>query len=156
MTEAVFEHNLPSEATTRPVWPFLLLLAVILLPLDVAIRRVVISQRDMQRLREATLGRFGRQETVATPRTEGMSSLLRAKERAVDRQAQDSGLAGRLKNLRESQPSRTVEPKNLERPTISSIERPEPPLKDEPKKEQGPESSLAAKLLKKKREQGKE
>ncbi|MEM8857158.1 MAG: VWA domain-containing protein [Chloroflexota bacterium] len=156
VTEAVFEHNLPSDATTRPIWPFLLLLAVILLPIDVAIRRVVISQRDMQRLREATLGRFGRQETVAAPRTEGMSSLLRAKERAADNQAQDSGLAGRLKNLRESQSGRTVEPRTIERPSITNIERPEPPLREESKQEQGPESSLASKLLKKKREQGKE
>ncbi|MEM9777424.1 MAG: VWA domain-containing protein, partial [Chloroflexota bacterium] len=156
VTEAVFEHNLPSEATTRPIWPFLLLLAVILLPIDVAVRRVVISQRDMQRLRAATLGRFGRQETVAAPRTEGMSSLLRAKERATDKQAQDAGLAGRLKNLREAQTGRTAEPKPIEQSSITNIERPEPPVKDEPKNKPGPESSLAAKLLKKKREQGKE
>ncbi|MFT5194595.1 MAG: putative membrane protein, partial [Candidatus Promineifilaceae bacterium] len=83
VTEAVFEHNLASEATTRPIWPFLLILAVVLLPLDVAIRRVVISQRDMHKFREATVGRFGRQEVAPAERTSEMSGLFRAKERAA-------------------------------------------------------------------------
>ncbi len=157
ITEAVFEHNLPSEPTTRPIWPFLLILATILLPLDVAVRRVVISQRDWEKVRAATVGRFARQETVAAPRTEGMSSLLKAKERATESKSQDTGLAGRLKNIRDTKP----EPTQPARPASEPIERPEPPQNksDEAKgdNEGDPaENSLAARLLKKKREQGKE
>ena len=156
VTEAVFEHNLPNEATTRPIWPILLIIATILLPFDVAIRRVVISQRDWERIRAATIGRFARQESTAAPRTEGMSSLLRAKERATENTPQDTGLAGRLRSSRESS-----KPPPVQRSSPQPIERPEPPKPkadgDEMNSgEEAAENSLAARLLKKRREQGKE
>jgi hypothetical protein len=163
VTEAVFEHNLGSEATTRPIWPFLLILATVLLPLDVGIRRVVISQRDWEKFRAATVGRLGKREMVPAERTSGMSGLLRAKERATGNQAQDSGLAGRLKNLRESDGKPVERPvaglaKEIERPDVPEIQRTGVGAGDESGAGEKPaaENSLASRLLKKKREQGKE
>ena len=156
VSEAVFEHNLENEATTRPIWPFLLILATILLPIDVAVRRVVISARDWEKFRAATVGRFSRQEVAPSPRTEEMSGLFRAKQRARQDQKQDSGLAGRLRTLREDRPNEQRSqsaPRPIERP-----DAPEPQLKDEPKsgEEENKDAaggSLASRLLKKKREQ---
>ncbi len=79
---AVFNHTLPSEATTRPVWTWLTLLAVLLLPLDIAVRRLVITRRDWERAWAATFGRWQPATTVPAPRTEQVSRLFEAKRRA--------------------------------------------------------------------------
>jgi hypothetical protein len=72
---------LRGEPTTRPIWSWLTLLAVLLLPVDVAVRRLALSRRDLARAWTATLGRRRRQ--VAIPqRSEQVSRLFEAKERA--------------------------------------------------------------------------
>jgi uncharacterized membrane protein len=84
---AVFAHDLvapPSAA--QPVWPWLLLAAALLLPFDIAVRRLVITRYDLRR----GWGRFRAwahlgqpQPAPATPqRAEQLSSLFRAKDRA--------------------------------------------------------------------------
>ncbi len=81
---AVFTHNLPSEPATRPIWPWLTLLAVLLLPLDIGVRRLVVTRRDWERLLEWVFGRVSQRETVAQPaRSAQLSQLLAAKQRAV-------------------------------------------------------------------------
>ncbi|MCA9979993.1 MAG: hypothetical protein KDD89_04155, partial [Anaerolineales bacterium] len=86
ITEAVFAHDLAQEATTRPIWPFLLLTAVVLLPFDVAVRRLVVTRADVRRAWAATGGRvFGGHTAVETERTPQMSSLFQAKQRAGTR-----------------------------------------------------------------------
>lgn len=79
---AVFEHNLTTEATTRPIWPWLILIATLLLPIDIALRRLVITKSDWQRAWAATFGRFTPQQVEPAPRTQQMSSLFEAKDRA--------------------------------------------------------------------------
>jgi uncharacterized membrane protein len=79
---AVFNHNLPTDQTTRPIWPWLTLLAVVLLPLDIATRRLAITRRDWQRLWAATLGRFHVPTVAPTGRPEQLSRLFQAKQRA--------------------------------------------------------------------------
>ncbi|MEK7277142.1 MAG: glutamine amidotransferase, partial [Chloroflexota bacterium] len=44
-----FDHSLIARRVTRPTWPFLLTLAVLLLPFDIAVRRLTVSRYDIQR-----------------------------------------------------------------------------------------------------------
>lgn len=80
---AVFDHTLPGQTATRPIWPWLTGMALMLLPLDVATRRLALTRRDWQRAWAAT---FGRWRPLAAPSTttrpEQVSRLFQAKERA--------------------------------------------------------------------------
>ncbi|MCZ7667631.1 MAG: hypothetical protein M5U34_10645 [Chloroflexi bacterium] len=58
--------------------------AVLLLPLDIALRRLVITKRDWQRAWAATFGRLFPQP-APTAQTEQVSRLFQAKERAARR-----------------------------------------------------------------------
>jgi uncharacterized membrane protein len=74
----VFAHNLTSQAALNPIWQYLLLAALLLLPFDIAIRRLLITRSDLARVR-AWL--FGEQQVI--PETsERMSTLFGAKARA--------------------------------------------------------------------------
>lgn len=46
-----FAHNLAAHSAWTPLWPWLLLAALLLLPFDIAARRVVIARSDLLRLR---------------------------------------------------------------------------------------------------------
>lgn len=85
----VFEHNLPPPpGAAQPAWPWLLLVATLLLPLDISVRRIVISRLDVQRgwARLMAFLHLGVPQPVpATPqRAEQLSTLFKAKERAGD------------------------------------------------------------------------
>ncbi len=74
-----FLHNLNQERAAQPLWPYFLLAAAVLFPFDVAARRLVITRRDVERVR----GAFGVQKTLETaPPSERMGRLLDAKGRA--------------------------------------------------------------------------
>jgi Mg-chelatase subunit ChlD len=83
---AIYAHNLPApRAATRPVWPVLLLLAALLLPVDIAVRRLVVTRYEMQRALQRVQGWLAvrRPATVLEgERAEQLSSLFRAKDRA--------------------------------------------------------------------------
>lgn len=82
---AVFTHNLPSEPAIRPIWPWLTLLVVLLLPLDIGVRRLVLTRQDWERLLGWAWGRLPQREAVVQPdRSAQMSQLLAAKQRAVE------------------------------------------------------------------------
>ncbi len=57
---SAWTHDIEASAFPTPVWPWLLLLAILLVPLDVGIRRVAISRGDLRRAREWTARRVGR------------------------------------------------------------------------------------------------
>ncbi|MBI3360646.1 MAG: FixH family protein, partial [Chloroflexi bacterium] len=83
-----FAHTLPARRATRPAWPWLILLATILLPFDVAARRLVVTRHDLARwwsqLRE--WGRLTRPAAQPVPERAGqLTALFRAKERAGDK-----------------------------------------------------------------------
>jgi uncharacterized membrane protein len=78
----VFDRTLAAERVSRPIWPALTLAALLLLPVDVALRRLVITRPDLQRAWAAT---FGRRQPAAPARpeqAEQVSRLFRAKRRA--------------------------------------------------------------------------
>ncbi len=81
-TPAIVAHDLPTDRATRPIWPWLTLLAVLLLPLDIAVRRLVITRRDMERAWAATFGRFQPELVPVADRSEQVSRLFQAKKRA--------------------------------------------------------------------------
>lgn len=84
----VFLHDLPGARAFRPLWTWLVLLAALLLPFDVAVRRLVFTRQDWERLHATLRARFAPQtrQTVPVPTsTPSMDALRRAKERAAER-----------------------------------------------------------------------
>src|SRR5438552_4320654 len=58
-TASAFQHNLPVVSSQTSLWPLLLLLAILLLPFDVGVRRVAVGRRDLERALDAARGRLG-------------------------------------------------------------------------------------------------
>lgn len=83
--DSILAHDLPVGEASRPIWPWLLLLAVLLLPLDIALRRIVLTRSDGHRLWRATAGRLVRPATSRAAPSEQATRLLQAKERAARR-----------------------------------------------------------------------
>jgi uncharacterized membrane protein len=89
--QAAFARDLIPQTAMIPLAPLLLLFALVLLPFDVAVRRLVITRSDWQRLRTAMIARFSRPEVVQE-RSERVATLLDARDRA--RQRPDEGSTG--------------------------------------------------------------
>ncbi len=70
---AVFLHDIEAVSAATPLWPILLLIVLLLLPLDIAVRRLVVTASDLQRLRAWTAGLFARERDESTEAR--MSSL---------------------------------------------------------------------------------
>jgi Mg-chelatase subunit ChlD/uncharacterized membrane protein len=88
LTEALntFLHNLPAADFVREFWRPLLLLAALLFPIDVAVRRVVLGREDLRRARAWFANmRLGRLRQAGEPRVLG--DLFQARERARRRQS---------------------------------------------------------------------
>jgi hypothetical protein len=79
---AVFAHDLAAAPAAQPIWPWLTLAAALLLPLDVAARRLALTRRDWARAWAKVTADRGR-PTAAPERTETMAQMLRAKEEAA-------------------------------------------------------------------------
>lgn len=84
--DAVFTHDLLARNASTPLYPWLLLIALLLLPLDIAVRRLVITRTDLQRARESI---FKRVPTIEAP-SERMATLMGAKVRAQQRTEQEA------------------------------------------------------------------
>jgi Mg-chelatase subunit ChlD len=85
----VFNHDLKGSRASRPVWPWLLLIAALLLPFDIAIRRLIITRQDLLRVQAWLAEKLNlqRMETAAPQTDQRMQSLLKAKERVRENQA---------------------------------------------------------------------
>jgi uncharacterized membrane protein len=81
---AAWAHDIEASAFPTPIWPWLLLLAIALVPLDIGVRRVAISRGDLRRAREWAARRVGRgdSEPEATP---ALADLRAARERSARR-----------------------------------------------------------------------
>ncbi len=142
---AVFNHNLPFDVTRRPIWPWLTLAAVILLPFDIALRRLVITRRDWERAWAATFGRL-RPATAPIPaQSEQVSRLFQAKQRAGTKTVVETEVPPPIKRV-----DAVVEEKKRE-----EGERPLPPPKPQspPTPPTPAKGSLASRLLEKKQQQ---
>ncbi|RMG80128.1 MAG: hypothetical protein D6712_18580 [Chloroflexi bacterium] len=78
MLDSVFEHNLVTQEASVPIWPQLLFIALLLWPIDIAVRRLIITRSDIQRLRQW----LQVDEERPKPVSERIASLRSARERA--------------------------------------------------------------------------
>ena len=129
-----FSHDLKSSRASRPIWQWLILLAAILLPFDIAVRRLIVTRQDVARLREWLIGKLNigkRRGLEPAQRSERIESLFRAKDRARDGTLPTSNQPEPIEILK---PAETIQPhvesdvqeKEVE-PEISSPQKPSPP-----------------------------
>ncbi|MEZ0240987.1 MAG: VWA domain-containing protein [Chloroflexota bacterium] len=88
-----WRHDLTSTASFTELWPLLLILALLLWPLDIALRRVSIGRRELVDARAWVGRRFGAGPATA-PRTAASAGMLAARERAAGSAAR-AALLGR-------------------------------------------------------------
>ena len=97
-----FAHNLEERTAATPIWQWLILLAILLLPIDIAVRRLIITRSDLTRLRNYLFRGTPTQEPGR------VSSLVAARDRARDRTqyGDSSGESDSVAALRRSRASR--------------------------------------------------
>lgn len=86
-----FLHNLSDQRASQPIFDWLLALAALLLVLDVALRRIVITRSDLDMMRAWLAGRIGLGSVrpATAPATGRMVGLMEAKRRAGSQLSQD-------------------------------------------------------------------
>ena len=140
-----FVHNLDQERAAQPVWSYLVLAALLLLPLDVAVRRLIITRADLARAR-AWL-RLRRAQPGIGAAGERFERLLGAKGRARSARPQP-------------QPPETAAPPEAvapspappTRPLAPDAPRPGPrPIPRPPAERARQEETLASRLLERRR-----
>ncbi|MBN2303989.1 MAG: VWA domain-containing protein [Anaerolineae bacterium] len=155
--DGVFLHDLNQEQAAQPVWQYFVLLALLLLPVDVAIRRLVITQTDLQKARDVLAGWLGngRQPVYAGSGgpSERMGRLLDAKGRVhVPRSQSPESEAGESSPAASSQ----VPPPTRRRSGRARVPRSAPSVsrstrRSEPPPDSQAEGTLASRLLKSRR-----
>lgn len=129
-----------ARQAATPIWQPLLLLALLLLPFDIALRRLVITASDLRRLRAWMRGRRSIAEEAAP-----VSSLRSARDRVRERQRQEQPSDATLEALRQRQPRRS---------DLAASKRPlppsSPPIKTAPPEPSSSETVSA--LLRRKRD----
>ena len=87
---AFVRDNLPSSSNAQSIWWHLLLFAALLFPIDVAIRRLVISRRDLSLARDWVEQHIPRRDSASTAsaqRPQVLGRLFDARQRARQRRA---------------------------------------------------------------------
>lgn len=86
----VFDHNLPKTRSFHPLWPILLLIAILLMPVDIFIRRVILDREQLAAgLRKAAQFLPIPGMGAPVPQTdESMDRLLSVKERVKAQRAE--------------------------------------------------------------------
>lgn len=140
---AAFDRAFTAEVITRPIWPWLALLAVALLPLDVALRRLALSRRDVSQGWQRMTARLRRRPAAAVEQPEQVARLFQAKERAAAGRPAEKQPPPIAPPSGQSEPppqQKTGAPQKETAPKEDTPSRPEP-------------GTLAARLLDKKRRQ---
>lgn len=81
-----FAHTLEAVERTRPIWTWLLLAAALLFPLDVAVRRVMVSRGDLQAASAWLIGRLRGRAPATGAEEPLLGELFEAKQRVSRRQ----------------------------------------------------------------------
>jgi hypothetical protein len=76
----LWRHDIAAAAFPTPIWPWLLLLAILLVPLDIGVRRVALTRGDLRRAQGWVARRLGRGER-APEVVPGLAELRAATER---------------------------------------------------------------------------
>jgi uncharacterized membrane protein len=112
-----------------PVWQWLLLAAILLLPFDIAVRRLIITRSDMRRLRMF----FGGNPNAAPD--ERMSSLFGARDRAREKTLVGDSDTSTIAALRKTR-------QNREAADDEDWQRPQPPKPPSPHAPKPPEKPV--------------
>ncbi len=155
-TERAFRRDVQEVRGAASLAPWLLLLALLLLPFDIAVRRVVITPTDLQKLRAWAQKRFGGRigdSQAAQVQSARMAALKGAKVRAMTSSA--PAISGSEPSLAApSLPSEPSAPKESPSgaPSVPR-EASKPPAPPPPTAQSG---ALAARLAEKRRQQRKD
>ncbi len=137
--EQIFSHNLEANSALRPVWQTLLTAVALLLLLDIASRRLILSRKDFVSVWEWLKERLVLRKTQAQPEAESVSRVSALQEAKARAQEQH-----------QLSPTETDDPIIIEREKESQVkDAPQPAEEDLPH-----EKSTAEILLSKKRERG--
>jgi uncharacterized membrane protein len=108
--QALFSPPAQPIRTYTPVWQWLILLALILLPFDVAIRRLIITPTDIQRLK-SWLTR--QSQSTSDPESQGrMATLKQARERTRARTIKNTPFKDASSNPSSDRPAEQPIPPN--------------------------------------------
>lgn len=152
---AAFDRTMVVQGALAPLTPLLMLIALLMLPLDIAVRRLIITQSDLQRLRAYIGGKLYRPQSLGTP-TERLGSLLEVRDRARQRAQTEtdapipSGTIGALR-ARKAETQTTQAPVQTVTPPSEAKPRYTPPSvpSDEAAAKPG---NIGAKLLQKRKD----
>ena len=141
---AAFAHDLDQQRAAEPVWPYLLLAATLLLPIDVAVRRLVLTRRDLAAARSRVFG--AREALEPAAESARIGRLMDAKGRARTPAVPDT--PARPSPAAEPAPARRrpLRPKATHPLATPKVKAPEKP---------GPsqaEGTLASRLLERRRD----
>jgi hypothetical protein len=132
LVRQVWTHDIHAAAFPTPIWPWLLLLAMVLVPIDVGVRRVALTRGDFVRARGWVARRVG----LARPAPEvvpGLAELRAAKGRSVrrsDRAARPTAEPGQTVTPAASAPAAPRQAAT--QPARSSGARQRPPAVERP------------------------
>lgn len=144
---AVFTRDIEASDVSSPLAPWLLLIALVLLPVDIAVRRLIITRSDLRRLGAYMRNRIRPQGDVEGS-AQRLSALKEARDRAresvVEQTPNDTigALKQRRQQTTEDQPR--PEPKPRYTPPAPAQKPAQPATTDT-------ESNIGARLLKKRR-----
>ncbi len=134
----IFTHDLKAARATQPIAPLFLLIAALLLPFDIAVRRLVVTKTDLVRLGEwiTSKVKISRVESPADEKpTPQMEALFSAKSR-----------------VRENTPVTRVEPSAQEMPVeAGSVSSSEKEARESQSKTEESASTTSALLARKKK-----
>jgi uncharacterized membrane protein len=148
----VWRHDIAADAFPTPIWPWLLLAAILLVPLDVGVRRVALSRSDLGRARGWVARRVGLSRPEAEP-VAGLAELRAARERSQRRAGRSA--AGPAPAALEPPPegpaprpaATAVPPAAPE----ASVVRAEPPAGEPSERAAEPAETLAERLARRRR-----
>lgn len=126
----VWRHDIAASAFPTPIWPALLLLAIVLVPLDVGVRRVALSRGDFVRARNWLASRIGLGGSAPEP-VAGLSELRAARargERRAERAPAPTEAAP--PSIQAPPPAPAATPRPTQPPPSAPVPAPSPPPVD--------------------------
>ncbi|MEQ8674046.1 MAG: VWA domain-containing protein [Aggregatilineales bacterium] len=144
--DQVFTHDIDAASVRSPIWQWLLLIAMLLLPFDIAVRRLIITRSDLRRLSAYLSARF-RPEANEEATARRMSSLRQARDRARE------GIDDRVIRPNESVTSATESSSSSDTPKPAEVLKPRysraPSAVSKPKADtDAAETNIGSRLLK--------
>lgn len=112
---AVWSHDVPATIAARELWPWLVILAMLLWPIDVGVRRLNIGRRDLVAARGWASARWTRRRGPVA-RTASSEQMLATRERATG--------SGTRATLVSTTPDRSASPPVTSPPSIVAAPKP--------------------------------